>query len=79
MARNLAVWFRKTFNDRGFAPGPFVPPPDPSDVQVELDRLQVELAELTKSRYPIQFRRSSGLFVREAGRDHRRELRLPQN
>jgi type I restriction enzyme R subunit len=49
MAWSLAVWFRRAFKDRGFKPGPFVPPPDPVDVDqataAELDQLRASLAE----------------------------------
>jgi type I restriction enzyme R subunit len=49
MARELAVWFQRSFgNDRKFDPGPFVPPPDPkkkSDaVHAELERLRAVAA-----------------------------------
>lgn len=31
VARQLGIWFHRTFGtDRTFAPGPFVPPPDPA-------------------------------------------------
>jgi type I restriction enzyme R subunit len=49
MAWSLAVWFRRAFKDRGFKPGPFVPPPDPVDVDkataAELDQLRASLAD----------------------------------
>lgn len=49
MARELAVWFQRSFgNDRKFDPGPFVPPPDPAKedaaLATELERLRAELA-----------------------------------
>jgi type I restriction enzyme R subunit len=45
MARELAVWFARSFGkDRKLAPGPFVPPPDPKHataaLHVELERLR---------------------------------------
>ncbi|MEZ4269793.1 MAG: type I restriction-modification system endonuclease [Myxococcota bacterium] len=46
MAWSLAVWFRRAFKERGFKPGPFVPPPDPVDVE---KALAAELAELRAS------------------------------
>ena len=50
IARQLAVWFHRTFGRQpGFKPGPFAPPPEPVDatasLREELDRLQTELAE----------------------------------
>lgn len=52
IARELGVWFHRTFSDRKFSPGPFIPPPDPADVtkelQEELARLRTALEE-TKS------------------------------
>lgn len=49
VARQLAIWFHKSFGARpGFSPGPFVPPPEPADatapLQEELERLKGELA-----------------------------------
>jgi type I restriction enzyme R subunit len=49
IARQLGVWFHRTFADRRFRPGMFVPPQDPVAVgavlQTELDRLRAELDE----------------------------------
>ena len=36
LARQLAIWFHKTFSDAGFKPGPFIPPTSPADASVEL-------------------------------------------
>ncbi|WP_437937427.1 type I restriction-modification system endonuclease [Sorangium sp. So ce341] len=50
MARELAVWFQRSFgNNRKFDPGPFVPPPGPAAkddaaLAAELTRLRDELA-----------------------------------
>jgi type I restriction enzyme R subunit len=48
MAWQLGVWFHRTFKDRAFKPGPFVPPPDPhaesAALAAELKRLRDELA-----------------------------------
>jgi type I restriction enzyme R subunit len=48
MAWQLGVWFHRTFKDRRFKPGPFVPPPDPkaetAALAAELQRLRGELA-----------------------------------
>ncbi|XXZ14992.1 type I restriction-modification system endonuclease [Sorangium sp. So ce315] len=48
MARELAVWFQRSFgNNRKFDPGPFVPPRDPAKedaaLAAELERLRGEL------------------------------------
>jgi type I restriction enzyme R subunit len=42
-ARQLGIWFHRTFADPGFAAGPFVPPPDPA---AATQALQEELAQL---------------------------------
>ena len=52
VARQLAVWFHRTFGDRAFKAGPFQPPRPPVDAAVhlrsELERLQSErLASLS--------------------------------
>lgn len=49
-ARALGVWFHRTVTgDRAFAPGPFVPPPDPraegAALKAELERLRKAVAE----------------------------------
>ncbi len=49
-ARTLGVWFHRTVTgDRAFAPGPFVPPPDPraegAALKAELERLRKAVAE----------------------------------
>lgn len=50
LARVLAIWFHRSFGkERGFNPGPFIPPPDPArETQAlaqELERLRDELAQ----------------------------------
>ena len=50
MARELAVWFHKSFGKNpDLAKGPFIPPPDPSqadaDLKEELKQLRVQLAK----------------------------------
>ncbi|MEO2035795.1 MAG: DUF4145 domain-containing protein [Planctomycetaceae bacterium] len=50
MARTLAVWFHRAFGKNPhFKAGPFVPPPDPAQVEnelaAELERLRQQLAE----------------------------------
>ena len=52
LARELGVWFYRTFTDARFSPGPFVPPPDPAaanqGLHDELERLR-KLAEEARS------------------------------
>lgn len=44
LARQLAIWFHRTFgNDVGYKPGPFLPPPPPTDASSEL---REEIAKL---------------------------------
>src|ERR1035438_8398903 len=47
IARQLGIWFQRTFGQTGFSAGPFVPPSDPADatkaIQEELTRLRVVL------------------------------------
>src|ERR1700722_20007685 len=43
LARELGVWFYRTFADARFSPGPFVPPPDPA---AATKALHEELARL---------------------------------
>ena len=50
MARQLGIWFHRTFGaGKAFAPGAFVPPPDPAEatqaLTKELARLRGELDE----------------------------------
>jgi type I restriction enzyme R subunit len=49
VARELAVWFHRTFGKADFKPGPFLPPTSPVDPSValteELNRLRTEVAE----------------------------------
>ena len=52
IARQLAIWFHRTFGQpattgTAFKPGPFIPPPDPTaatqELKADLDRLRAEL------------------------------------
>lgn len=50
MARQVAIWFHRTFgNSTNFKPGPFTPPPNPADTEQELrdelDKLRADLAK----------------------------------
>ena len=54
VGRELGVWFHRTFGpSKAFAPGPFVPPPDPQDatkgLREELSRLRVEVESQTSA------------------------------
>lgn len=53
IARQLGIWFHRTFVDARFAAGPFVPPPDPNvatqALHDELDRLRQDL-DATRSK-----------------------------
>ena len=46
LARQLAIWFHRTYTDRNFKPGPFQPPRAPQDpsapLREELERLKTE-------------------------------------
>lgn len=46
-ARKLGIWFHRTFGDRNFRPGPFVPPPDPvqesETMRQEMERLRADV------------------------------------
>jgi len=52
LARNLAVWFHKVYNNQpDFSAGPFIPPSPPKDISEELRQELVELrATVTASR-----------------------------
>ncbi len=60
-ARQLAIWFHRTFGDLDFTPGPFVrpaPPIDPSDaLRRQLDALQADL-EALKARAKVDAERA---------------------
>lgn len=63
VARQLAVWFHRTFGEHGFKPGPFQPPRAPADptpaLQAEIERLRAE--------------RDAGLTEAEAARQRAQE------
>lgn len=61
LARVLAIWFHRSFGtDRGFRPGPFIPPPDPAQetkaLAQELERLR---GELTQARLSAEVARAA--------------------
>ncbi len=51
VARTLSIWFHQSFGQSGtaFKPGPFIPPPDPSQqlrqLQTEIEKLKHDLSE----------------------------------
>jgi type I restriction enzyme R subunit len=53
IARELGVWYFRTFVDAKYRPGPFVPPPDPAAataaLQEEMDRLRQVVLETQSS------------------------------
>lgn len=62
LARQLAIFFHRTFGDRSFKPGPFHPPRPPADgaadLQIEIARLRAErdasLSEAERAREAAQ-------------------------
>ncbi|MGY3413071.1 hypothetical protein ACVWZV_009237 [Bradyrhizobium sp. GM5.1] len=59
MARQLAIWFYRTFDDQNLKPGPFQPPQAPADASAELkselERLRAEKdAALTEAQRAME-------------------------
>ena len=53
-ARELGVWFQRSFGNNKFDPGPFVPPPDPAGEDAALAaQLEALRAELAKSKVDL--------------------------
>jgi type I restriction enzyme R subunit len=81
VARELGVWFHRTFRDPRFAPGPFVPPPDPAAattlLQAELDRLKRALeatqSEAERARSAAEQAARERLSAEERARQEREE------
>ncbi len=69
MASELGVWFHRTFAERDFKPGPFVPPADPAD---ESEALAAEPAAL-RERYAAQ---QSAAEAARLAAEREAELRL---
>lgn len=69
MARQLAIWFHRTFSgDTRFRAGAFVPPPNPSDVTAEL------AAELERLRIALQETRNEAERARLAAKEQTRAV-----
>ncbi len=69
MARNLGIWFHRTFgSDRQFKAGAFVPPPNPTDVTVEL------AVELERLRIAIEDTRSEAERAKLAAEEQARAV-----
>ncbi|MBU6230759.1 MAG: type I restriction-modification system endonuclease [Cyanobacteria bacterium REEB459] len=69
MARQLAIWFHRTFSgDTSFRAGAFVPPPNPTDVTAEL------AAELERLRTALEETRSEAERARLAAAEQARAV-----
>ena len=79
VARELGVWFHRTFGDRTFRPGPFVPPPDPTAatnaLQQELERLRQVVAETQSSAESERLARDEEVRARLSAEDLARKER----
>lgn len=60
VARQLAIWFVRTFYDPALSAGPFVPPQKPVDASVELQ------SELARLRTEVENARSESEMLRQA-------------
>lgn len=67
LAREIGVWFYRTFSDSSFSPGPFVPPPDPAAAT----KLLVD--ELERLRSVVNDARSEAEKARQAAEEEARE------
>ena len=84
IARQLGIWFRRTFGTGTFTPGPFVPPPDPTDatkaLQEELERLRVVLdhtsSEAEKARAKAETEAAKRISAQEQARKEAEEKAL---
>ncbi len=78
LARQLAVWFHRTFADRSYRAGPFVPPARPPDaagaLQAELDRLSAErdaaLTEAERAREAEALERAARLTAEQRAEEN---------
>ncbi|RWI18628.1 MAG: type I restriction-modification system endonuclease [Mesorhizobium sp.] len=81
IARQLGIWFHRTFASPGFSPGQFVPPPDPvagtEILREELDRLRKALdetrSEAEKARLAAEESAKAHLSAEERARVEREE------
>lgn len=73
LARQLAIWFHRTFADPGFKPGPFLPPPDPavgaSDLHAELERLRAERDEALSAAEKARLEHQAEAAARETAEE----------
>ncbi len=85
IARNLAIWFHRTFgSDASFTPGPFLPPPDPvaagAELQKELISLRQALDEnrsaAEKAQLAAQQSEQQRLSAEEIARREREERQI---
>ncbi|MFG6415475.1 type I restriction-modification system endonuclease [Roseateles sp. DC23W] len=75
VARELAVWFHRTFGSSpNFKPGPFVLPDDPSQRLVELQRQAADLAAQLQDAQRQQAAQAELVQLREAQTAQEREL-----
>lgn len=81
IARELGVWFHRTFLDKSFKPGPFVPPPSPSAATEamleELERLRNALdasrSEAERARLAAEVAAQERLSAEERARKESEE------
>lgn len=82
MARQLAIWFHRTFSgDANFRAGAFVPPPNPVDVNAELaaeleklrDALEATRSEAERARLEAEERAKAVLSAEEKARKEAEE------
>lgn len=83
-ARELGIWFHRTFAKPGYKAGPFVPPPDPADatkeLHSELDRLRKALDETRsaaeKAKITAETESRERLSAQEKARQEREERQV---
>jgi type I restriction enzyme R subunit len=81
IARELGIWFHRTFADKKFSAGAFVPPPDPAAatkvLQEELERLRQALdktrSDAEKARLAAETEARERMTVQERARKDREE------
>ncbi|MCC6486906.1 MAG: type I restriction-modification system endonuclease [Candidatus Hydrogenedentes bacterium] len=79
LARELGIWFHRTFADARFSAGPFVPPPDPGsatrELHDELARLQQSLDETRSTAEQAQAAADTAARERQSAEDRARTER----